>query len=306
MSGGVIAKRFRADRYARIAIIDQLVRSRMILERDGAYFIGIRALDKLDSVVAKKLIPNIEKIFPVLREKYRRNPDEMVTLRELSDESALSRAEVVEAIAIMQEAPSWYGGGSTALASEDSYVVTAEGILGFNFFWESVELLRKWDRESPQQPFFGSSWPGDEQPQRLQNLRRREKPERLSELPDKLGQLLDEVYLSMDHGLNALPAMGLRAMVDMAAVDRFGDIGGFDRKLDQLKENGFLSEQGVAALRAAIDSGHASAHRGHVPARDELIAVLDVVEHLLTEIYVLSKHAERMRTKTPPRPRGQN
>lgn len=118
-----------------------------------------------------------------------------------------------------------------------------------------------------------------------------------SPLPD----LLKEVYSALHADSRRLATMGARALLDVAIMDSVGDVGRFDQKLDALKQKGFLGEQQHSLLEAALDAGNAAAHRGHCPSAKQLNHVMDIVENVLQQIYVLPHSAAELQRSTPPR-----
>jgi uncharacterized protein YutE (UPF0331/DUF86 family) len=112
---------------------------------------------------------------------------------------------------------------------------------------------------------------------------------------------MQEVYRSLDANNKRLPMMGARTLVDMLIVDKVGDVGTFDEKLKKLEHLGVISSQNRELLNAALDVGHAAAHRGHAPKSDEVNAVMDIVENLLHVVYILPEMAERLKKTTPQR-----
>jgi hypothetical protein len=95
--------------------------------------------------------------------------------------------------------------------------------------------------------------------------------------------------------------MGARTLVDMAIIDKVGDVGTFDRKLKALEDAGFVSKRNREVLETALDAGNASAHRGHKFEAREVNQLMDIVENLLQAIYVLERAAQKIKTATPPR-----
>lgn len=95
--------------------------------------------------------------------------------------------------------------------------------------------------------------------------------------------------------------MGARTLVDMAVLDKVGDAGNFQQKLQALEDKGFIGQRNREVLAAALDAGNASAHRGHEFNADEVNQVMDIVENLLQAIYVLEPAARKIKTATPPR-----
>lgn len=115
--------------------------------------------------------------------------------------------------------------------------------------------------------------------------------------------LLDEVYSALHADNRRLATMGTRAVLDMVIVHTVGDVGGFAAKVRALVEKGFISERQRGILEAALDAGHAAAHRGHAPTGKQLDQVMDIVENVLQQIFVLPELAKELKKATPTRKR---
>jgi len=94
--------------------------------------------------------------------------------------------------------------------------------------------------------------------------------------------------------------MGTRALVDLFINETVGDIGGFHQKLTRLVDDGYLSARNREVLEAALEAGHAAAHRGHNPEAADVNLVVDIVENLLQTL-VLKEKAAGLRDNTPKR-----
>ncbi len=120
-------------------------------------------------------------------------------------------------------------------------------------------------------------------------------------LPQPAQFLLKEIYDALySEGLR-LAVMGARTLVDMAILDKVGDVGTFVEKLKALESKGFISKRNREVLSAALDAGSATAHRGHKFEAAQVHQVMDIVENLLQSIYVLERAAQKIKTATPPR-----
>jgi uncharacterized protein YutE (UPF0331/DUF86 family) len=95
--------------------------------------------------------------------------------------------------------------------------------------------------------------------------------------------------------------MGARTLVDMAILDKVGDVGTFEQKLKALEDEGYVSKRNREVLDAALDAGNATAHRGHQFDSESVNQVMDIVENLLQAIYVLEPAAKKIKTATPAR-----
>lgn len=121
-------------------------------------------------------------------------------------------------------------------------------------------------------------------------------------LPGDMKEFLSEIYVALHSDSRRLALMGARTLVDMLMLEEVGDVGTFDAKLKALRDKGVISERNREVLSAALDAGSAAAHRGYKPDREELEAVLDIVENVLQATHHLSRVAEELRKKIPPRP----
>jgi hypothetical protein len=120
-------------------------------------------------------------------------------------------------------------------------------------------------------------------------------------LPDDLRSLLVEVYIALSSESPRLALMGVRTMVDIVALHKVGDVGGFAQKMKALREAGVIAVQQEKLLSAVLEAGHAAAHRGHVPSAKLLNSAMDITENLLQVVYVLDEAAEELRKSTPRR-----
>src|SRR5262249_16155916 len=99
-----------------------------------------------------------------------------------------------------------------------------------------------------------------------------------------------------------LPMMGERALVDMVMIDQIGDVGNFRQKLEAFRSAGYITSAKKDILYAALDAGSAASHRAHIPgSKDQVDMVIDIVDHLLQDMYVLPAKAKIPVATTPPR-----
>jgi len=94
--------------------------------------------------------------------------------------------------------------------------------------------------------------------------------------------------------------MGARALIDLFITSQIGDVGGFELKLEQLVAKGFLSEKNRDILQVALEAGHAAAHRGHKPSKEDCERVIDIVENLI-QFHVLRESARSLKKSVPAR-----
>jgi Domain of unknown function (DUF4145) len=122
-------------------------------------------------------------------------------------------------------------------------------------------------------------------------------------LPPELRELLGEVYTALQSNSPRLALMGIRAVVDVAILEKVGDAGSFVEKLAVLEREGYVGQKQRNFLSAVLDAGSAAAHRGHTASEQGLEYAMDIVENLLQAVYALEGAAEHLREATPPRKR---
>jgi hypothetical protein len=128
----------------------------------------------------------------------------------------------------------------------------------------------------------------------------RQLPKWHDQLPKEFTELLREVYVALHANSRRLALMGARTLVDMYMNDQLGDAGGFAKKISLLEEKGQISKINKIYLEAALEAGHAAAHRGHKANESEVNQVIDIIENLLQN-YVLEDAAKNLKAKTPSR-----
>lgn len=85
--------------------------------------------------------------------------------------------------------------------------------------------------------------------------------------------------------------MGCRTLIDMYAVEKVGDVGGFEKKLGRLEIEGYLSSKDRLVIDQPLEVGHEATHRRQAPTKKQCEAVLAIVEHLIQKL-VLEVHTE--------------
>jgi hypothetical protein len=129
----------------------------------------------------------------------------------------------------------------------------------------------------------------------------RQMPKWILDLPDEFKSLTKEIYAALHADSKRLALMGTRALVDLFMNTTIGDIGGFQRKLEKLVEEGYLSKKNKEILEPALDAGHAATHRAHNPTAEDVNIVFDIVENLIQHL-ALKKKSDDLKKHTPKRP----
>jgi hypothetical protein len=125
-------------------------------------------------------------------------------------------------------------------------------------------------------------------------------PRWIKDLPVDFQSLIREIYTALHANSGRLAIMGTRALVDLFMNVTIGDIGGFQRKLEKLVEEGYLSQKNKEILEPALEVGHAVTHRAHNPTTEDVNLVFDIVENLIQH-FALKKKSADLKKHTPKR-----
>lgn len=144
---------------------------------------------------------------------------------------------------------------------------------------------------------------GEDEPELYPPRISRKSPAWLWKLPSDWWSLLREIYGALHADSRRLAMMGARTVIDLYLTEAVGNTGSFENRLDLLVSSGKLATDDKATLKAALEAGNATAHRGHIPNYSDLNSVMDIVEHLLHG-FVIKQSTEDLQNNTPPRPKS--
>ncbi len=127
-------------------------------------------------------------------------------------------------------------------------------------------------------------------------------PTWFEDLPDPtLRAISDEIYKSLQTESHYLATFGSRTLIDRLIVLTVGDKGNFAKGLAALQDEGKISQHEREILDPVVQAGHAAAHRGWAPTKEQLAIILDTVEGLIHRLLVLPKLAEELEEAVPGR-----
>jgi hypothetical protein len=136
-------------------------------------------------------------------------------------------------------------------------------------------------------------------------------PEWFADLPEGLEEVLWETYHAYYSEHRYLTAVGIRTALDLALVDKIGDKGGFQQKVQLLRQSGFVGDEEARLMATALEVGNAAAHRGFRPEMRDLDVLLDITESVVHGLFIkadrlsaLREAADRLHQNTPARQKG--
>lgn len=308
-SSGIDALNFRAANEDYLSELDELEDTPYIEKIDHKYYrltlLSLSEFEREDQRI-ESIMYRCSHLFSVLRKLYKESPGGQINLEQFIKDVDLSEKQVRWGLFYLKKAPIWSSYPSDILSSEHITFATSESILKYKTLKELISQLREW----AQKPTFGDTQVFNQKPKRPLFLKEIEKanskqsitipPWHQSLKPD-IKSLMEEVYFGFQKEMRALPSMGLRAVIDVVCNDLIGDIGGFAQKLSQLEKEKHITPKHKALLETALDVGHATIHRGHFPELKDLRIALDIIEHLLKEVYILTSQSKDLKKATPVR-----
>lgn len=309
-SSGINYKKFRAQHKDQRDLLNYLEAHTYLKVTDNeTYELSIFALGELENEYDEigKVVNQFETVFQVFRSHYEKHQDKHLPIVELSDQTNVPEKEIIFLLTYLLDLRLWWSAHNLSTNKKDNFIEIAESILDYDSFRELFYQVINKKRESIKkeekhnEPSWLTQTPIYKQ-ELLTNFRPAiSKPNWHDRLPNEINQLLDEVYFGLEKEMRVLPSIGLRTVIDLVCNEKIGDIGGFAKKLNHLVNKGFITKRNKQILDKALEVGHASAHRGYFPTIEKLRTVLEIVNHLLKEIYILEKASNEIKKDVPPR-----
>lgn len=130
----------------------------------------------------------------------------------------------------------------------------------------------------------------------------RKEPNWLSAITDSTTrELLRQVYVASQSGINRLAAMGIRALIEHVMIKECEDQGSFAKNLDKFHALGHLSTIQKETIEVILEVGHATMHRDFNPSDQDVITLIDTVEIMLEQVYVQPARVAALKHRIPSR-----
>lgn len=110
-------------------------------------------------------------------------------------------------------------------------------------------------------------------------------------LPSEVSNIYDEVTLALSSPQPVLAGIGIRALVESVCKEKTAAGSNLEIKIDDLVTKGFLTQDAAEILHGLRFLGNDAAHEGKPHSAKTLSIALDVIENLLTNVYILPKIA---------------
>jgi hypothetical protein len=113
--------------------------------------------------------------------------------------------------------------------------------------------------------------------------------------PKAVRRLYLETLKAFSNEAPTLAAVGIRSVVEATCLDQGIKKGNLERKIDALVIAGVLTPAQADLLHLHRYLGNLAVHESELPAAEELEAALEIIEILLTTVYILPKTAVKMK-----------
>lgn len=307
---GVDVRRYRARNPRIWSDLEELERLYFIKQDNNRYLTSLLALVRMQTPFARAFRKDTEKVYAHFRREYSRDQNAKITMDELSRVTSLPVAHVAVVVRHMLEASIWGGHNLSHDASAAAYVIPGEKVVSVSFphfrdvvaEMESQRAANARHRGHYSGSISVSAADIVSSDAVIASRSRPTPPAWHDRLDPTLRELMRQIAVAIEDEACMLATMGLRAAIDFAFTDKIKTADTFAKKLILLAKEGHITEAQRIVLSNAIELGHAASHRGYAADRDEVVALLDIVEHLLKQFYVHGPESERLRSKVPPRP----
>lgn len=114
-------------------------------------------------------------------------------------------------------------------------------------------------------------------------------PLRSWEIPVIVSRVYNESVEALNNGSLLLAAIGFRATVEALCIEKGITKGNLERKIDELSQKRIITASDCERLHAARFMGNESAHQMEKPDREHVLTVLEVINNILNNLYVIDK-----------------
>jgi len=113
-------------------------------------------------------------------------------------------------------------------------------------------------------------------------------------LPFHVKLMYTQTREALCNDMNVLAGIGIRALVEVVCKERKAPGHNLEKRIDGLVQNGDLTPAGAAILHSLRTMGNEAAHEVKAHTSQDLSTAFEVVEHLLTGIYILPAKASNL------------
>jgi hypothetical protein len=106
-------------------------------------------------------------------------------------------------------------------------------------------------------------------------------------LPPVVARIYDETHAALCNKQPILAGIGIRALVETVCKEKNASGANLEARIDNLVALGVLTQAGAETLHSMRILGNVAAHEVKPHSEETLNLAMDVVEHLLNDVYIL-------------------
>jgi hypothetical protein len=111
--------------------------------------------------------------------------------------------------------------------------------------------------------------------------------------------LMHELYICIQNDCRRSATMAVRALLEQVMINKIGDQGSFGKNISEFQAKGYISTLHQKYLETVIDVGHAAMHRAYKPAKQDLIALVNIAESVIEAVYINEHRADGLKKRIP-------
>ena len=114
-------------------------------------------------------------------------------------------------------------------------------------------------------------------------------PLRTWDIPSLIGKAYKESVEALNNGSLLLASIGFRATIEALCIENGFDKGTLITKINKLRDKGIITAADCERLHEARFMGNESAHQIQEPDREHILIVLEVVNNILNNLYIIDR-----------------
>ncbi|MBA4123462.1 MAG: translation initiation factor IF-2 N-terminal domain-containing protein [Acidobacteria bacterium] len=107
----------------------------------------------------------------------------------------------------------------------------------------------------------------------------------LESIPPTIAQIYEEIHLAISNRLLIVATTGMRTLIELVCNDLNSTAGNLKGKIDDLVRRQLLTPKNANNLHKLRDFGNNAAHEANIQSENTLNRCIDIIEHLLKDIY---------------------
>ena len=183
----------------------------------------------------------------------------------------------------------------TAVGHIHYQIIRCRGCKTFSYRTLSNDL--DWSAVVPGRKVKKISVTEDLYPER--NLKRRIDYQMLVALPADVRRIYAETHKALLGSQPVLAGIGIRALLEAVCVERSAAGNNLQSKIDGLVTLGLLTEANADFLHSLRIMGNEAAHKVTPHGDEKLGLAMDIIEHLLSTVYVIPAKASKLSAPLP-------